>query len=70
MNEVEQWFSIVQRKRLAIADFADKAALAERLYLYISQWNEYAHSFNWTTKSVAKIRAKGGVTNEPLATAA
>src|SRR5207302_2166011 len=31
MNQVEQWFSIVQRKRLAIADFADKAALAERL---------------------------------------
>ena len=31
MNQVEQWFSILQRKRLAIADFADKAALAERL---------------------------------------
>jgi transposase len=34
MNQVEQWFSILQRKRLAIADFADKAALAERLHTY------------------------------------
>ena len=25
MNQVEQWFSILQRKRLRIADFADKA---------------------------------------------
>jgi len=31
MNQVEQWFSILQRKRLRIADFADKQALAERL---------------------------------------
>ena len=31
MNQVEQWFSILQRKRLQIADFADKKHLAERL---------------------------------------
>jgi len=31
MNQVEQWFSIRQRKRLRIADFADQAALAEPL---------------------------------------
>ena len=35
MNQVEQWFSILQRKRLRIADFADKAALAERLQAFI-----------------------------------
>jgi transposase len=58
MNQVEQWFSILQRKRLAIADFADKAALAERLQAYIAQWNEVAHPFNWSTKSVAKVMAK------------
>ncbi|MFO0823183.1 MAG: IS630 family transposase [Gemmataceae bacterium] len=28
MNQVEQWFSILQRKRLAIADFADRTHLA------------------------------------------
>jgi transposase len=58
MNQVEQWFSILQRKRLTIADFADKAALAERLHAFIAEWNEHAHPFNWSTKSVAKIMAK------------
>jgi transposase len=58
MNQVEQWFGILQRKRLAIADFADKAALAERLLAFIAQWNQHAHPFNWTTKSVAKVMAK------------
>jgi hypothetical protein len=58
MNQVEQWFSILQRKRLAIADFADKAALAERLQAFVQEWNEHAHPFKWSTKSVAKIMAK------------
>jgi hypothetical protein len=58
MNQVEQWFSILQRKRLCIADFADKAALAERLQAFIQEWNHVAHPFKWSTKSVAKIMAK------------
>jgi transposase len=58
MNQVEQWFSILQRKRLRIADFADKAALAERLRAFISEWNQSAHPFHWSTKSVARIMAK------------
>jgi transposase len=58
MNQIEQWFSILQRKRLAIADFADKAALAERLAAFVREWNEHAHPFNWSTKSVAKVMAK------------
>lgn len=58
MNQVEQWFSILQRKRLVIADFADKAMLAERLLAFVSQWNEHAHPFNWSTKSAAKVMAK------------
>ena len=60
MNQIEQWFSILQRKRLAIADFADKAELAERLQAYIKEWNEVAHPFKWSTKSVTKIMAKCG----------
>lgn len=58
MNQVEQWFSILQRKRLRIADFADKAALAERLQAFITEWNHVAHPFRWSTKSVAKVMAK------------
>ncbi len=73
-NQVEQWFSILQRKRLGIADFADKAALAERLQAFIREWNEVAHPFAWSTKSVAKIMAKcepaSPVPAEPLTQAA
>jgi transposase len=58
MNQVEQWFSILQRKRLRIANFTDKQVLAERLQAFIAQWNAIAHPFNWTSKSVAKVMAK------------
>jgi hypothetical protein len=58
MNQVEQWFRIRQRKRLGIADFADQAALAARRQAFIREWNEVAHPFAWSTKSVAKIMAK------------
>ena len=72
LNQVEQWFSILQRKRLAIADFADKAHLAERLHAFVKEWNERAHPFNWTRKSVAKIMAKCELARSeaPLAMAA
>lgn len=65
MNQVEQWFSILQRKRLRIADFADKAALAERLEAFIREWNQAAHPFKWSSKSVAKVMAKCELTESP-----
>jgi transposase len=65
MNQVEQWFSILQRKRLRIADFADKAALAERLQAFLTEWNQVAHPFKWSTKSVAKVMAKCERTEAP-----
>jgi transposase len=58
MNQVEQWFSILRRKRLRIADFPSKEHLAQRLMAFIREWNEIAHPFNWTSKSVAKVMAK------------
>jgi transposase len=72
MNQVEQWFSILHRKRLAIADFQDKAHLAERLHSFVAEWNEQAHPFQWTRKSAATIIAKSEVTKSdtPLAMAA
>jgi transposase len=66
MNQVEQWFSILQRKRLAIVDFADKAELAAKLHQFIGQWNEKAHPYNWTSKSVAKVMARCEATANPL----
>jgi transposase len=58
MNQVEQWFGILQRKRLKISNFVDKAALAERIQAFITEWNQVAHPFNWTSKSIAKIMSK------------
>ena len=58
MNQVEQWFSILQRKRLRIVDFADKKHLAQRLIAFVAEWNAQAHPFQWSTKSVAKVMAK------------
>jgi transposase len=58
INQVEQWFSILQRKRLRIADFADKKHLSQRLMAFVAEWNEQAHPFQWSTKSVAKVMAK------------
>jgi transposase len=58
MNQVEQWFSILQRKRLRIADFESKDHLRAKVDQFIKEWNELAHPFNWSTKSVAKIMAE------------
>jgi len=58
MNQVEQWFSILQRKRLAAPNFADLADLEAKILAFISEWNEVAHPFNWTPASFAKILAK------------
>jgi len=43
MNQVEQWFSILQRKRLGTVNFADKKELAERLDAFVPEWNSHAH---------------------------
>jgi transposase len=69
MNQVEQWFSILQRKRLRIANFADKKSLAERLAAYIAEWNTIAHPFNWTRSSVARVMAKCEINQVTLAIA-
>jgi transposase len=58
MNQVEQWFSILQRKRLRIADFTSKDHLRTKLEQFIREWNQQAHPFNWSTKSVAKVVAE------------
>jgi hypothetical protein len=58
MNQIEQWFSILQRKRLTAPNFADLDILEERVLAFIAEWNAQAHPFNWTTKSFDKIIAK------------
>ncbi len=58
MNHIEQWFGIVQRKRLRINDFTDLDHLAERLMAFVAEWNAHTHPCNWSTKSAAKVMAK------------
>ena len=59
MNQVEQWFSSLARKRLRIVDVADLDHLAERLRAFVTEWNQHAHPFNWSSKSVATVMAAG-----------
>ena len=49
---------MLQRKRLRISKFASLHHLAERLMVYVSEWNAQAHPFNWSTKSEALVMAK------------
>ena len=58
MNQIEQWFSIIQRKRLTAPNFADLEALAAKIASFIAEWNATAHPFGWSSKSFDKILAK------------
>jgi len=58
MNQVEQWFSILQRKRLTAPNFADLADLEASIVAFIDEWNEIAQPFNWKHKSFDKVLAK------------
>ncbi len=69
MNQVEQWFSIVQRKRLRISDFSDLDHQAFCLIAFLAEWNARAHPFNWSSKFAAKVMAKCEV-HTPQAVAA
>jgi hypothetical protein len=52
---------------LRFADFATLAHLAERLHAFVAEWNQHAHPFNWSSKSVAKVMAQRA---DPLTKAA
>jgi transposase len=58
MNPVEQWLSILRRKRLRDPNFADVPALARAIRQFIREWNEIAHPFKWTASSFEKMLAK------------
>jgi hypothetical protein len=57
MNQVEQWWSMVQRKRLRIVAVASKDHLREQIEQFIPEGHQHAHPFNWSTQSVAKVMA-------------
>jgi len=47
LNQIEIVFSIIQRKVVKPADFADLAVLADRLRRFEDRYNETAHPFDW-----------------------
>lgn len=66
LNQVEQWFSILQRKLLRQPNFADLVALGKALEAFIARWNRFAHPFNWTTRSITKVMARCQLPPQPL----
>jgi hypothetical protein len=55
MNQIEQWFSIIQRKRLVAPRFANLQDLQAKILAFIDEWNQDPHPFAWTRKSFAKV---------------
>ena len=48
LNQIEIYFSILQRKALPPNDFADLDALAERIATFEDHYREIAKPFDWT----------------------
>jgi hypothetical protein len=48
LNQIELYFSIVQRKALTPNDFADLDALSQRLLAFGAYYREIARPFEWT----------------------
>jgi hypothetical protein len=55
MNQVEQWFSIIQRKRLVAPRFEDLQDLEAKIIAFIDEWNQDPHPFAWSQKSFTKV---------------
>ncbi len=47
LNQIEIFFSIVQRKVIKPQDFADLPALADRLMAFQNRYNATAEPFDW-----------------------
>ncbi|MFN8506193.1 MAG: transposase [Dehalococcoidia bacterium] len=57
LNQVEQWFGILQRKLLARPNHPSAAALADTIEGFVERWNKAAHPFNWTSRSLCRVMA-------------
>ena len=58
MNQVEQWFSVLQRKRFLAPNFDDLNDLRRKVSQFIAAWNREAHPFKWTSASFDKVLGK------------
>ena len=48
LNQVEIYFSVLQRKAISPVDFADLDALADRILAFQNRYNPDATPFDWT----------------------
>lgn len=49
LNQVECWFSILERRILRHGSFPDVLVVSDRVDRFMTHWNEHeAHPFNWT----------------------
>lgn len=49
LNQIEIWFSILQRRVIRYGDFVDVNDLARKIIAFVRQWNRFeAHPFRWT----------------------
>jgi len=69
LNQIEIYFSILQRKALTPLDAADRLMLAERILCYQEYYNRTAKPFNWKftrTDLQKRLRALADVKSENL----
>ena len=48
LNQVEEWFNLLTKRRIRRGTFRSEAELCHALYAYIDNWNEKAGPFQWT----------------------
>ena len=72
LNQVEIYFSIIQRKALTPNDFDDLAVLARTLNEFERHWNEVAEPFEWnfTREKLAELMERLGAHEPQLRLAA
>jgi DDE superfamily endonuclease len=57
MNQVETWFSLLERRAIRRGVFRNIAVLRDAIQRFLDGWNEQAHPFAWT-KTADHILAK------------
>ena len=67
LNQIEIYFSIVQRKVLTPNDFPDLNTVAERLLDFQYYWETTGRPFEWkfTRQDLAELLAKLGTARDP-----
>ena len=58
MNQFEQWFSVMQRKRMRAPNYADLSDLETKITAFVAEWNDIAHPFKWSPKSFHKVLSR------------